>query len=52
MSIEDKRIATRLSELPNEVEDEVELERLTEATHNSRLNLTQGQQLSVISLFV
>ena len=44
VSTEDTRIATRLSELPNEVEDEVELERLTEATHNSRLNLTQGQQ--------
>ena len=44
VSTEDERIALRLSELQNEVDDERELERLIEATHNSRLNLLQGQQ--------
>ena len=41
---EDTRIATRLSEITSEIDDQIELENRTRAIESLRLNLISGQQ--------
>ena len=44
VTAEDTRIATRLSEITSEIDDQIELENQAMAVENMRLNLLSGQQ--------